>query len=71
MIASVITLVIYIIIIGLIFYVLWWALSQVPLPEPFGTVVRVLLVLVAVLICVYLLLGLVPSGGGLHLPALR
>lgn len=66
MVGTLISLVIYLIIIGLIFYVLWWALSQMPLPEPFGTVARVLLVLVAVLIVVYLLLGLVPSGG-LHL----
>lgn len=63
MIASLITLVIYLIIIGLIFYVIWWALSQVPMPEPFGTICRVLVVLIAVLVCVSLLLGMVPGGG--------
>mgnify|MGYP001559600035 CR=1 FL=1 len=63
MIASLVTLVIYLIIIGLIFYVIWWALGQVPLPEPFGTIARVLVVLIAVLICVTLLLQMVPGGG--------
>ena len=63
MIASAVTLLIYIIILGLIFYCVWWALAQIALPEPFGTIARVLVVLVALLICVSLLLGLVPSGG--------
>lgn len=63
MLSQLITLVIYLIIAGLIFYVLYWAISQVPLPEPFNTVARVALVLIAVLIACYLLLGLIPGGG--------
>lgn len=70
MIGTLISLVIYVIIIGLIFWILWWALSQLPIPEPFNTVARVLLALAAVLIVIYLLLGLVPAGNRLHLSSL-
>lgn len=61
MIASLVTLLIYLVIAGLIFWAIWWALSQLPIPEPFATAIRVVVVLVAVLIVVYALLGIVPG----------
>lgn len=66
MIDALITLVIYLLIVGL----LWWAattiIAVIPLPEPIRTVVRVLLIVVLCLIVIYALLGLLP-GGGFHL----
>jgi hypothetical protein len=50
--------VIYIIVAGLIFWLLWWLIGYVALPEPFNKVVRVIIAVVAVLFLINLLLGL-------------
>jgi hypothetical protein len=52
------SLVIYLVVIGLIFWCIWWALSQFVIPEPFNKVIRVVLGLVALIIVINLLLGL-------------
>lgn len=68
MIEALITVIIYLLIAGLI----WWAvttiLGVIPLPEPIKTVVNVLMIVVLCLIVIYALMGLVPHG---RLPALR
>ena len=65
MIEALISVIIYLLIAGLI----WWAVTTVigviPLPEPIKTVVNVLLVVVLCLILIYALMPL------LHLPRLR
>lgn len=62
--SSLITLLIYVVVIGLIFWVIWWALDTIGVPEPFNKVVRVILVLVAALLLINLLLGILPAGRG-------
>ena len=59
--SSLVSLVIYIVVIGLIFYVLWWGLAQIALPEPFDKIARVVVVVVAVLLLINALLGLTGS----------
>jgi len=54
---SIIALLISLIIWGLIFYVLWWALARIALPEPFNKVATVILVVAAVVILIGLLTG--------------
>jgi len=49
---------IIVIILGLVFMLLWWALSYLPLPEPFAAIARFIVVLVFALILIYLLLPL-------------
>lgn len=73
MIDTLISLVIYLIIAGLI----WWAvttiLGVIPLPEPIKTVINVLMIVILCLIVIYALLPLIPGGrrlgmlGGLYL----
>lgn len=65
--SSLITLLIYIVVIGLIFWVLWWALDTMGVPEPFNKVIRVILILVAALLVINLLLGILPAGHSLRL----
>jgi heme A synthase len=48
--------VIVIVVIALICWVLWWVLSQLPIPEPFRTVLRVVCVLVVALLIIYYIL---------------
>ena len=43
---------------GLVFYVLWWALGKIGLPEPFNKVATVILVLLCVIVLLDLAFGL-------------
>jgi hypothetical protein len=56
---GVLELVIYLVVVGLIFWVIWWFLGYVGVPEPFNKVIRVILGLVALIIVINLLLGLI------------
>jgi len=56
--SGLLSLVIYLVIIGLIFFCIWWFLGYVGVPEPFNRVIRVIIGLVALIIVVNLLLGL-------------
>ena len=58
MIPALIHILIVVIILGLIFYLIWWALSYLPLPEPFAAIARFIVILVFALILIYLLLPL-------------
>lgn len=55
------TVIVYLVIVGLIFWCIWWFLGYVGVPEPFNKVIRVVMGLVALLIVINLLLGLVGS----------
>jgi len=58
-------LVVYILIVGLIFWLLNYLVDAIPLPEPFNKVAKVVLLVAAVLIVIILLLqalGLVHGG---------
>lgn len=54
------SLLVTIIIAGLIFYLLWWLLGKIGLPEPFNKVATVILALVCVIFLIGLLTGTVP-----------
>jgi hypothetical protein len=54
---SIIALLITLIIWGLIFWLLWWALGAVGIPEPFHKVAVVILVIAAVVVVIGILTG--------------
>jgi len=72
MIASLVHLVIYLIVVGVILWLLLYLIDTVPMPEPFHRVARVVIIVVGVLIIILLLLnfvGLMDTGPprlGLH-----
>jgi len=47
----------YLVVWGLILYVLWWGVGKVGLPEPFGKIALVVLVVITVVVLINLLLG--------------
>lgn len=59
MIATLIQLVVYLVVLGLIFWLVQYVLGIIPMPEPFHTAARVILAIVAVLIVCALLLQIV------------
>jgi len=58
-------LLVTVVILGVVFYVLWWLVGVIGLPEPFNKVAMVLIALIAVVILLSLLFG------GINLPTLR
>ena len=63
MIASLVYLVIYIVVVGLICALLLYLIDVVGLPEPFHRVARIAILVIGVLIVILLLLGLVDGSG--------
>lgn len=54
---TLISVLIYLVIWGLVLYVLWWGLGKLGLPEPFGKIATVVLVLLTVVVLLNLLFG--------------
>ena len=52
------SLLVYVVIIGLIFWLVWWFVDYVALPDPFNKVVKVILGLVALIFLINVLLSL-------------
>ncbi len=61
---SLVTLLIYIVVLALIFWLIWWFIGYVGLPEPFNKVARVLIGLLAFVLMLYLLIGILPAFPG-------
>ena len=61
---SLITLLIYILILGLIFGLVYWIIGQVPLPEPFGMIARVIVGVIFIIVLLSMVFG------GIHMPTL-
>lgn len=57
-------LLIWLIVIGLVFYLAYWVLSQIPLPPPFAVAARVILGIIAILVILTVLLPLADTGVG-------
>ena len=54
-------LLVTVVLLGIIFYVAFWGLSKIALPEPFGKVALAILVLIVVILLLGLLFGHVPT----------
>lgn len=69
MLGALIQLLITLLIVG----VIWWAVTQIigliPLPEPVGRIVNVLLIVILAFIVIYALAALLPTAA--HFPSLR
>ena len=65
MITDLLYLLIVIIVLGLVFYLLYWMIGQIPMPQPFRTAAVVILCLITVLVLLGILFG------GINLPRLR
>jgi len=56
---AVITLIVYLVAIGLIFWLLWWLLNRVNPPEPFKKIADIVLAVAAVLVAIGILLSFI------------
>ena len=53
-------LLVMIIILGLVFYLLYWLIGQIPLPAPFAVIAKAVLALAIVILLLGMLFGSVP-----------
>lgn len=60
--AGLVGLVVWFLVIGGIFWLLWWLIGYAGIPEPFNKVARIVVAVVAVLLLINLLLSLTPAG---------
>ena len=56
--SSILTVVIWLVVAGLIYWILTWGLAQIGLPEPFSKIANVVLVLLVVIVVINALLTL-------------
>ena len=61
--SSLLHFVVVIVILGLIFWLVWWFIGYVGLPEPFNKVARVIVALVALVVAIDILLNLMGGPG--------
>ena len=59
---SVLSIIVYLVIVGLILWVISWFVAYVGVPEPFNRVIRVVLGLVALIIVIDVLLSFIGHG---------
>jgi hypothetical protein len=71
MIMSLLTLVVYILILGLLYWLCDYLLGLFPLPEPMNRIVRAIVIVVLVLILISILLNVLGAGYDLGLPRFR
>jgi hypothetical protein len=57
--SSVVTVVVYLVVAGLVFWLLWWLVNYIAPPEPFRKVANVILAILAVVVVCSLLLSMV------------
>jgi TRAP-type C4-dicarboxylate transport system permease small subunit len=70
MITALITVLIYLLVLGVLWWAIDYAISAIPIPDPPARFIRIIMVVVFALIFVSLLLSLI-GVGGLDLPRLR
>lgn len=63
---ALITILLSLVIWGLIFWLLWWGLGKVGLPEPFNKVATIILVVASIIVVIGLLMGSIAPFGFLN-----
>jgi len=57
--SAAVSVILYLIVAGVIFGLLWWLIGACAIPEPFNKLARVVLAIAAVVVCIAILLQLV------------
>jgi hypothetical protein len=70
-IGSLVSIVIYLIVIGCIFGLLYYLLNILPIPEPIKSFVRIALIVLIVLVLIFWLLSIVGGGPVVHIGRLH
>jgi hypothetical protein len=63
-----VTIVVYLVVAGLVFWLLWWLVNYINPPDPFKKVANVILAILAVLVAIGILLSLTGGAGPIFRP---
>jgi len=63
-----VTVVVYLVVVGMVFWLLWWLVNYVAPPEPFRKIANVILAILAVMVVIGILLSMVGGQGTLFRP---
>lgn len=55
-------LLIYLLVVGVIIALIWYVIGAIPIPDPLGRIIKIVVMVVACLIVIVALLGLVSGG---------
>lgn len=70
MVAALINLIVYLLVLGLLYWLVIYIVDTVPIPDPPARIIKIALMVLMVLVVILLLLDLVGVGSGLDLPRL-
>jgi hypothetical protein len=68
MIGALITLIIYIIVVGILLWLAWYVLDAIPVPEPLNRFAKIGITVIVVLVIVLLLLNFAGVDTGIRMP---
>lgn len=69
MIGGLVTLIIYLLVLGVLIWLVYYVVDAIPLPDPLGRIIKLVVVVIACLVVILMLLSLLGvSTGGLSLP---
>lgn len=72
MVATLISIIFFLVVVGVIYWAITALLPLIPLPGPFHQIIHVLLVVLLVLVVLYVIAQLLGIAGvGIHLPVVR
>jgi hypothetical protein len=69
-IATLITLIIYLCVVGLLYWLLIYVIDAIPIPDPPARIIKILAMVLMVLLVIVLLLNLIGANTGISLPRL-
>lgn len=70
MIPALITLIVYLLVIGLLYWLVIYVLDAIPIPDPPNRIIKLALMVLLVLVVIVLLLNLIGVGAGVTVPKL-
>jgi hypothetical protein len=71
MISGLISLIIYLLVLGLLYWLVIYVVDTIPIPDPPARIIKIALMVLMVLVIIVLLLQLLGGGTGLNLPQIK
>lgn len=71
MISALITLIVYLIIIGLIYWLVLYVIDTIPIPDPPARIIKIALMVLLVLVIIMLILNLFGAVSGVDMPKIN
>jgi hypothetical protein len=68
MISALVTLIIYLLVLGLLYWLVIYIIDTVPIPDPPARIIKIALMVIMILMVIVLLLNMLGMGTGLDLP---